>query len=123
LLAVVEWEIGFILPSIEALIRRIIIVGVTNKVSILTDHRAINTHVACFFTLFTCHSGINHFEMTEARILELLHKKINLGSEHIHLFKLVNLEGAGWSTLIILALIRSHLLNQFASFLNTESKE
>jgi hypothetical protein len=61
--------------------------------------------------------------MTKAQVLKLLHKKINLSAEHVHLFKLVNLAGAGQSTLIILDLIRSHLLNQFASFLNTESKE
>jgi hypothetical protein len=79
--------------------------------------------VACFSALFTGHSGINHFEMTKAQVLKLLHKKINLSGEHVHLFKLVNLAGAGQSTLIILDLIRSHLLNQFASFLNTESKE
>jgi hypothetical protein len=29
--------------------------------------------------------------MIEARVLELLHEKINLGGEHVHLFKLVNL--------------------------------
>jgi hypothetical protein len=79
--------------------------------------------VACFSALFIGHSGINHFEMIKARVLKLLHKKINVGCEHVHLFKLVNLAGAGWSTLIILALIRSHLLNQFVGFLNTESKE
>jgi hypothetical protein len=59
---------------------------VTNKVSILTDHLAINTHASYFSALFTHHSGINHFEMIEARVLELLHEKINLGSEHVHLF-------------------------------------
>jgi hypothetical protein len=99
------------------------IVGVTNKVSILTDRRTIDTHVACFSALFTCHSGIDYFEMIKAHVLKLLYKKINLGGEHVHLFKLVNLVGAGWSMLIIPALIRSHLLNQFTSFLNTESKE
>jgi hypothetical protein len=61
--------------------------------------------------------------MIGAWVLKLLHKKFNLGGEHVHLFKLVKLVGAGQSTLIILALIRSHLLNQFVSFLNTESKE
>jgi hypothetical protein len=34
LLAVVEWEIGFVLPSIEALIRTKPIVGITNDVDI-----------------------------------------------------------------------------------------
>jgi hypothetical protein len=123
LLAVVEWETGLVPPRVEALIWTKIIVGVTSKVSILTDHRAIDTHVACFSALFIGHSGINHFEMIKARVLKLLHKKINPSGEHVHLFKPVNLAGAGRSTLIILALIRSHLLNQFVSFLNIESKE
>jgi hypothetical protein len=123
LLAVVEWETGLVPPRVEALIRTKIIVGVTSKVSILTNHRAIDTHVACFSALFIGHSGINHFEMIKARVLKLLHKKINPSGEHVHLFKPVNLAGAGRSTLIILALIRSHLLNQFVSFLNIESKE
>jgi hypothetical protein len=61
--------------------------------------------------------------MIESRVLKLLHKKIDLGSEHVHLFKLVNLAGAGLSVLLILALVRGHLLNQFMSFLNTESEE
>jgi hypothetical protein len=111
LLVVVERETELIPPSIEALIRMITIVGVTNKVRVLVDRRAINTHVAYFSALFTRHSGIDHFEMIEARVLEHLHEKINLGGEYVHLFKLVNLAGVGRSTLIILALIRSHLLN------------
>jgi hypothetical protein len=98
------------------------IVEVTNKVSILTDRQAIDTHVACFSTLFTRYSGIDHFEMIEARVLKLLHKNINLGSEHVHLFKLVNLAGVGLSALLIPALVRGHLLNLFTSFLNTESE-
>jgi hypothetical protein len=61
--------------------------------------------------------------MIEARVLKVLHKKINLGGEHVHFFKLVNLVGAGLSALLILALVRGHLLNQFTSFLNTASKE
>jgi hypothetical protein len=85
--------------------------------------RAIDTHVAYFSALFTGHSGIDHFEMIKARVLKLLHKKINLGGEHVHLFKLVNLAGAGLSALLIPALVRGHLLNQFMSFLNTKSKE
>jgi hypothetical protein len=93
-----------------------------NKVSILTDRWEIDTHVAYFSALFTGHSGIDHFEMIKARVLMLLYKKINLDSEHVHLFKLVNLAGAGWSMPIIPALI-SHFLNQFRSFLNTESEE
>jgi hypothetical protein len=122
LLAVVKWETGLVSPRVKALIRTKTIVGVTNKVSILTDPRAIDTHVACFSALFIGHSVIDHFEIIKARVLKLLHKKINLGSEHVHLFKLVNLVGAAQSTLIIPALIRSHPLNQFVSFLNTESK-
>jgi hypothetical protein len=79
--------------------------------------------VAYFSALFTGHSGIDHFEMIKAQNPKVLHKKINLGGEYVQLFKLMNLACAGWSTLIIPALIRSHLLNQFVSFLNTESKE
>jgi hypothetical protein len=97
LLAVVEWEIGLVPPKVEALIQMKTIVGVTNKVSILID--------------------------CQACVLKLLHKKINLGGEHVHLFKLVNLVGAGLTTLLIAALARGHLLNQFTSFLNTESEE
>jgi hypothetical protein len=123
MLAVVEWGIGLVPPSIEALIRTKTIVGITNEVDILGDRRTVDTHVACFAAHFTCYSGINHFEMIEARILKLLHKKINLGGEHIHLFKLVNFAGMGLSALLILALVRGHLLNQFMSFLNTESEE
>jgi hypothetical protein len=47
-----------------------------------------------FSALFTGSSGINHFEMIEARVLKLLHKKIILGGEDVQLFKLVNLVGA-----------------------------
>jgi hypothetical protein len=61
--------------------------------------------------------------MTKARVLKLLHKKINLGSEHVHLFKFVNLVGVGLSVLLIPALVRGYLLNQFTSYLNTESQE
>jgi hypothetical protein len=41
LLAVVERETGFIPPSIEALIRMKIIVGITNEVDIMGDHRQL----------------------------------------------------------------------------------
>jgi hypothetical protein len=61
--------------------------------------------------------------MIEALVLKLLHKRINLGGEHVHLFKQVNLAGAGMSALPILALVIGHLLNQFMSFLNTKSEE
>jgi hypothetical protein len=123
LLAVVERETGFVPPSIEALIRTKTIVGITNEVDVLGDHQAVEVHVACFSALYTRYSGIDHFEMIEARVLKLLHKKINLGGEHVHLFKPVNLVGAGLSALLIPALVRGHLLNQFMSFFNTESEE
>jgi hypothetical protein len=123
LLAVVEWETGFVPPSTEALIRMKTIFGMTNEVDVLGDCRAVDVHIACFFALFTRYSGIDHFEMIEARVLKPLHKKINPGSEHVHLFKLVNLAGVGLSVLLILALVRGHLLNQFMSLLNTESEE
>jgi hypothetical protein len=101
MLAVVEREIGLVPPSIEAMISTKTIVGITNKVDILGDRRAVDAHVACFSALFTRYSGINHFEMIEARVLKLLHKNINLSGEHVHLFKLVNLVGAGLSVLLI----------------------
>jgi hypothetical protein len=123
LLAVVEWETGFVPPSIEALIRTKTIVRITNEVDILRDRRAVDAHVACFSALFTRYLGIDHFEMIEAQVLKLLHKKINLGGEQVHLFKLVNLTNAGLSALLIPALVRGHLLNQFMSFLNTESEQ
>jgi hypothetical protein len=123
LLAVVEPEIGFVPPSIEALIRIKTIVGITNKVDVLGDRRAVDAHVAHFSTLFPCYSSVDHFEMIEDRVLKLFHKKINLSGEHVHLFKLVNLVGVGLSALLVLALVRGHLLNQFMSFLNTESEE
>jgi hypothetical protein len=88
LLAVVERETGLVPPRVEALIRMKTIVGFTNKVSIPIDCRAIDTHVAYFSALFTGHSDIDHFEMVKARVLKLFHKKINLGGEHVHLFKL-----------------------------------
>jgi hypothetical protein len=123
LLAVVERETMFVPPSIEALIMTKTVTGITKEVDILGDHWAIDAHVACFSALFTCYSGIDHFEMIEARVLKLLHKKINLGGEHVHLFKLVNLVDVGLSALLIPVLVRCHLLNQFMSFLNTESEE
>jgi hypothetical protein len=93
LLAVVEWETRIVPSSIEALIMMKTIVGITNKVDILGDHRGVDAHVVCFSTVFTHYSGIDHFEMIEVRVLKLLHKKINLGGEHVHLLKLVNLGG------------------------------
>jgi hypothetical protein len=123
LLAVVERETGFVTPSIEALLRTKTIVGITNEVDVLGDRRAVDAYVARFSALFTHYSGIDHFEMIKSQVLKLLHKKINLDSEHVHLFKLVNLAGAGLSALLILDLVRGHLLNQFMSFLNTESDE
>jgi hypothetical protein len=123
LLAVVEWETELVPPSIEALIRTKTIVGITKEVDVLGDRRAVDADVVRFSALFTRYSGIDHFEMIGSRVLKLLQKKINLGSEHVHLFKLVNLAGAGLSALLIPALVRGHLLNQFMSFLNTESEE
>jgi hypothetical protein len=122
-LVVVEGEIGLISSLIEALIQTKTIVGVPNKIDVLMDHRAIDTHMACFSALFTRHMSIDHFEVIEAQIFKFLHDKINLGGEHIHLFKLVNLAGAGLSALINPALTRSYLFNQCLSFLNTEIKE
>jgi hypothetical protein len=49
--------------------------------------------------------------MIEARVLKLLHKKINLGGKHVHLFKLVNLVIADLGALLVPALVRGHLLN------------
>jgi hypothetical protein len=123
LLVVVEQETGFVSPSIEAWIRTKIIVRITIDVDILGDRRAVDAHVAYFSALFTRYSCIGYFEVIEARVPKLLHKKINLVSEHVQLFKLVNLMGTGLSVLLIPALVRCHLLNQFTSFLNTESKE
>jgi hypothetical protein len=122
LFVVVEQETGFVPPSIEALIRMKTIVGITNEVDILGDRWAVDAHVACFSTLFTRYSGIDHFQMIEARVLKLL-DKINLGGEYVHLFKLVNLAGVGLSALLIPALVRGHHLNQFMSFLNTKNEE
>jgi hypothetical protein len=122
-LAVVEREPGFVPPNIEALIRMKTIAGITNKVDILGGHRAVDAHVSCCSALFTRYSGIDHFEMVEAQVLKLVHKKMNLGGEHVHLFKQENLAGASLSALLIPALVRGHLLNRLTSFLNTESKE
>jgi hypothetical protein len=99
------------------------IIGVPNKVDVFMEHRAIDTHMAHFSALFTRHTSVDHFEVIEPRIFKFLHEKINLGGEHIHLFKLVNLAGAGLSALINTTLTRSHLFNQCPSFLDTESKE
>jgi hypothetical protein len=94
LLVVVEWETGFVPPNIEALIRTKTIIGIDNEVGILVDRETVDAHVACFSALFTGSSGIDHLGMIEARVLKLLHKKINLGGEDVQLFKLVNLVGA-----------------------------
>ena len=72
-----------------------------------------------FAALFTCHAGTDHFKVIDAQIFKFLHEKINFGGEHIHLFKLVDLTGAGLSALIISALARGHLLNQCLSCLDT----
>jgi hypothetical protein len=69
LLVIVEWETRFVPPSIKALIRMKTIIGITNKVDILGDHQTVDAHVACFSALFTRYSGIDHFEMIEARVV------------------------------------------------------
>jgi hypothetical protein len=120
---IVDGEIGLNPSQIEALIQSKTIVGVPNKVDVLMDRQAIDTHMARFSALFTCHMSVDHFEVIEAWIFKFLHEKINLGGEHIHLFKLVNIAGVGLSALINPALTRSHVFNQCISFLNTESKE
>jgi hypothetical protein len=99
------------------------IIGVPNKVDIMMDRWAIGTHMAHFSALFTRHTSVDHFEVIEARIFKFLHEKINIGGEHIHLFKLVNLASVGLSVLINPALTRSHLFNQCPSFHDTKSKE
>jgi hypothetical protein len=81
LLAVGGWETGLVPSSIEAFFRMKTIVRIVNEVDILRDCRAVDAHVACFSALFTCYSRIDHFEMIEVRILNLLHKKINLSGE------------------------------------------
>jgi hypothetical protein len=115
-------KLGLFHPTLNS-IRTKTILGITNEVNILGECRTVDAHVACFSTLFTCYSGIDHFEMLEAQVFKFLQQKINLGVEHVHFFKLVNLVGAGLSALPIPALVRGHLLNQFMSFLNTESEE
>jgi hypothetical protein len=102
---VVKWETGLVPPSIEALIRMKTIVRITNKVDILRDRRV--AHVAYFSALFTCYSGIDHFEMIKVQVLKLPHKKINLHGEHVHLFKLVNLAAVGLSALLIPVLVQT----------------
>jgi hypothetical protein len=49
--------------------------------------------------------------MIEARVLKFLHKNINHGGEHVHLYKLENLAGASLSVLLMTGLVRGHLLN------------
>jgi hypothetical protein len=121
-LLAVEQETRFVPPSIEALITTKTIVGITKEVDILGDRWAVDAHVAHFSALFTRYSGMDHFEMIEARLLKLLHKKINLVGEHVHLSMLVHLASVGLSALLILALVIGHLLNQFMSSLNTKSE-
>jgi hypothetical protein len=99
------------------------IIGVPNKVDALMDRRAIDTHMAHFSALFTRHTSIDNFEVIKDRIFKFLHENINLGGDHIYLFKLVNHAGVSLSALINLALTRSHVFNQCLSFLDTKSKE
>jgi hypothetical protein len=110
-LLAVEQETRFVPPSIEALITTKTIVGITKEVDILGDRWAVDAHVAHFSALFTRYSGMDHFEMIEARLLKLLHKKINLVGEHVRLSMLVHLASVGLSALLILALVIGHLLN------------
>jgi hypothetical protein len=110
LLAVVERKVRLIAPRIEALIRTESI-RISNETHVLTDHRAINTHMAYLSALFTRHAGIDHFDVIESQIFEFLYEKINLDSEHIHHFKLVDIMGVGLSEFIILTLTRGHIFN------------
>jgi hypothetical protein len=110
LLAVVKRKVRLIPPWIEALIRTES-VGISNKIHVLVDRRAINTHMVCLSALFTHHAGIDHFEVIESRIFEFLHKKINLDGAHIHHFKLVDFTGVSLSVFIIPTLTRGHLFN------------
>jgi hypothetical protein len=50
--AVVEGKVGLILSRIEALVRTKSI-EISNEIHILVDHRAIDSHMACFRTLKT----------------------------------------------------------------------
>jgi hypothetical protein len=95
------------------------IVGVPNKVDVLMDRQAIETHMVYFSSLFTRHTNVDHFDVIEAQIFKFLHEKINLGSEHIHLFKPVNLAGAGLNAIINPTLTIRHLFNQCLSFLDS----
>jgi hypothetical protein len=77
-LALAEWVEGNKglcrdIASIEPLIRMKTIVGITNEVDVLGYCREVDAHVAHLSTLFTCYSGIDHFEMLQARVLKLLH--------------------------------------------------
>jgi hypothetical protein len=49
------------------------IIEISNKVDILGDRQAVDAHVACFSTLLTRYSGIDHSKIIEARVLKLLH--------------------------------------------------
>ena len=121
-MAPIEGEIALTL-ALEALIWTEPVVGISNEVRVFTGIRAINTQIARFSTLFTCLEGINHFEVIGTRIFEFLVEKINLGCEHIHVFKLVDLLGEGLSALIIPALVGGYLLNESTSYLDTQRKE
>jgi hypothetical protein len=110
LLAVAERKIGLVPPFIETLIRTKP-ARISNEIHILTDHGVIDTHMACLSALFKRHAGINNFEVIEFWIFKFFHEKINLGGEHIHLFKLVDLTGAGLSALINPTLTGGHHFN------------
>jgi hypothetical protein len=91
---VVERKVGLVPPLIEASIWTES-TGMSNEIHALTGDRAVDTYLACLSAIITRHAGISHFEMIETRMFKFLHEKINLGGEHIHLFKLVNLASAG----------------------------
>jgi hypothetical protein len=67
--------------------------------------------MACLSTFFTRHAGIDYFEVIKTQIFKFLHENINLGGEHTHLLKLVNLLGVGLIAFIFPTLTTSHLFN------------
>jgi hypothetical protein len=107
MLEVIERKVGFVPPWIEALIRMESI-EISNEIHVLTGSRVIDTHMAYLSAFLTRHAGIDQFEVIETWNFEFLLEKINLGSEHIHVFKLV---GAGLSVFIIPTLTRGYLFN------------
>jgi hypothetical protein len=68
----VEGKARLVPSRIEALIR-MESNGIYNEIHVLTHYRATDTHMSCVSALFTCHAGINHFEVIETRIFKFLH--------------------------------------------------